>query len=260
MNQTRPTPLVTTTDRSNVRTLHLGAAPAHPLSLPMIHAISDVLDAAANDPDTNVVILSGKGHIFCAGHDLKEIARNRTQPDHGEAFLTELFTACADMMQKLATFPKPTIAMVDGIATAAGLQMMASCDMAFVSPNASFCLPGVNNGGFCTTPAVGVSRSIGRKHLMELLLSGEVKDADWAMNAGLVNRVYSSETLTQEVQAFAATLANRNAAPISAGKTAVLTQLDMALDQAYAHATPVMVSHFMDAGRLAAEAKSKFKG
>jgi enoyl-CoA hydratase/carnithine racemase len=225
----------------------------------MIRAISDALDAAARDTSINVVILYGAGKIFCAGHDLKEIARNRTSPDHGEAFLTDLFKDCADMMQKLASFPKPTIAMVDGIATAAGLQMMASCDLAFVSDKAGFCLPGVNNGGFCTTPAVGVCRSINRKHLMELLLSGETKDSGWALNAGLVNRVIPSDVLGQETVDFATTLAGRNAGPISAGKTAVLNQLDMPLDQAYAHATPVMVSHFMDAGRLAAEAKSKFK-
>lgn len=251
--------LVTTTIQNHVATLHLGAAPAHPLSAPMIQAISDALDAAAADPNTNVVILYGQGKIFCAGHDLKEIARNRTNPDHGEQFLTDLFEACADMMQKLATFPKPTIAMVDGIATAAGLQLMASCDLAFASPNAGFCLPGVNNGGFCTTPAVGVSRTIMRKHLMELLLSGETKDANWAINAGLISRVIPSETLEQETQTFAAKLASRNAGPISLGKTAVIEQLDMALDAAYAHATPVMVSHFMDAGRLSSEAKSKFK-
>jgi len=260
MNQMKSHPFVTTTDAQNVRTLHLGAAPAHPLSAPMIHAIGDALDAAANDVTINVVILYGAGKIFCAGHDLKEIAHNRTNPDHGEAFLTDLFDACADMMQKLAAFPKPTIAMVDGIATAAGLQMMASCDLAFVSDKAGFCLPGVNNGGFCTTPAVGVSRTVGRKHLMELLLSGETKDSDWAMNAGLVNRIIPSDVLEQETMNFATTLASRNAGPISAGKTAVLSQLDMPLHQAYAHVTPVMVGHFMDASRLAAEAKSKFKG
>jgi enoyl-CoA hydratase/carnithine racemase len=253
-------PLVTTTTQDHVTTLHLGAAPAHPLSAPMIHAISKALDQAAADPDTNVVVLYGQGKIFCAGHDLKEIARNRSNPDHGEQFLTDLFNACADMMQKLASFPKPTIAMVDGIATAAGLQMMASCDLAFASENAGFCLPGVNNGGFCTTPAVGVSRTIVRKHLMELLLSGETKTADWALATGLISRIIPAKTLEQETQNFAKMLASRNAAPISAGKTAVLEQLDMALDAAYAHATPVMVSHFMDAGRLAAEKESKFKG
>lgn len=260
MNQLAPPSLVNTTDTDGVRTLTMGAAPAHPLSLPMITAIHAALHDAATDTDVNVVILSGPGHIFCAGHDLKEINRHRDTLDNGEAFLHDLFTACGDMMQTLAAFPKPTIAMVDGIATAAGLQMMASCDLVFASPRAQFCLPGVNNGGFCTTPAVGVSRSVGQKHLMELLLSGENKSADWGLNAGLVNRVIPSETLGQETLAFATNLARRNAGPISAGKAAVQAQQDLPLDQAYALATPVMVGHFLDPGRLAAEKNSKFKG
>jgi len=260
MNKMQPAPLVRPIDQDKVRWLHLGATPAHPLSLPMIRALSAALDDAAQDDAVHVVVILGEGHIFCAGHDLKEIARHRADADQGHAFLTELFTACADMMLKLARFPKPTIAVVEGIATAAGLQLMASCDLAFASDRAGFCLPGVNNGGFCTTPAVGVSRSIGRKPLMELLLSGEVKDSHWAKDVGLINRLYPTADIAEETQSFAAILASRNAGPISAGKTAVLQQLDMPLDAAYAHATPVMVSHFMDAGRLAAETQSKFKG
>jgi enoyl-CoA hydratase/carnithine racemase len=260
MNQMQSSPLVDATDAVGVRTLTLGAAPAHPLSLAMIQSIHTQLHDAAGDPDVNVVILSAPGHIFCAGHDLKEINRHRAADDHGEAFLHELFDACAQMMQTLATFAKPTIAVVDGIATAAGLQMVASCDLAFASPRAQFCLPGVNNGGFCTTPAVGVSRSIGHKHLMELLLSGENKSADWALNAGLINEVIASDTLYEHAHAFAIKLATRNAGPISAGKAALHAHRDLPLDQAYALATPVMVSHFMDKGRLAAEKTSKFKG
>lgn len=260
MNQMQSPPLVDCTDASGVRTLTLGAAPAHPLSLPMIQAIHAALNDAATGLEVNVIVLSAPGHIFCAGHDLKEINRNRDADDHGEAFLTELFEACGDMMQTLAAFPKPTIAMVDGIATAAGLQMMAACDLVFASPRAQFCLPGVNNGGFCTTPATGVSRSIGQKHLMDLLLTGENKSSDWALNAGLINRVVASELLEQETRAVATKLASRNAAPISAGKAAIQAQRDLPLDQAYALTTPVMVSHFMDPGRLAAEKTSKFKG
>lgn len=259
MNQMQTTDLIEATDSDQVRTLTLGAPPAHPLSLPMIRALHCALDAAAAEPDINVVILSGPGHIFCAGHDLKEINRNRTTPDHGEAFLTTLFETCAQMMQTLAAFPKPIIAVVDGIATAAGLQLIASCDLAFASPQARLCLPGINNGGFCTTPAVGVSRSIGQKHLMELMLSGENQSAEWAMNAGLINRIIPSDSLYAETQKFAVKLATRNAGPIRAGKAAVQAQRALPLDQAYALATPVMVSHFMDPGRLAIEQKSKFK-
>ena len=259
MNQMQSLPLVDVDDADGVRTLTLGAAPAHPLSLAMITAIHAELHLAAENPGVNVLILSAPGHIFCAGHDLKEINRHRDAPDHGEAFLVELFEACADMMLALATFSKPTIAMVDGIATAAGLQMVASCDLAFASPRAQFRLPGVNNGGFCTTPAVAVSRCIGQKHLMDLLLSGENKSADWALNAGLVSRVIASDTLDQETRAFATTLASRNAGPIAAGKAVLHAHRDLPLKDAYALATPVMVSHFMDKGRLAAEKTSKFK-
>ncbi|MGA0925166.1 MAG: enoyl-CoA hydratase-related protein, partial [Lutimaribacter sp.] len=140
-------PLVAADLDDGVLTLTLGRAPAHPLSLALIEALHSALDAAAENPQARVMVLSGPGHIFCAGHDLKEIAAHRQDPDQGHAFLTQLFDACAQMMQRLASLPQPTIAMVDGIATAAGLQMAASCDLVFASDRASFCLPGVNNGG-----------------------------------------------------------------------------------------------------------------
>lgn len=258
MNRISPTDLVATDRVDGVETLTLGAAPAHPLSSKMIAALHAALDRAAACPDTRVIVLDGPGHIFCAGHDLKEIKRHRADADLGQAFLTELFEDCARMMVRLATFPKPTIAMVDGIAIAAGLQLAVSCDLVFASTRAQFCLPGVKNGGFCTTPAVGVSRSIGRKHLMELLLSGEVMDTDWALRAGLVNRVVDPEALAAETHAFAARLASRNPGPVAAGKSAVVEQFDLPLAEAYAKATPVMVSHFMDQGRLDLEKTSPF--
>jgi enoyl-CoA hydratase/carnithine racemase len=254
MNQMQSPDPVTCDVTDGVATLTLGGGVAHALSLGMIKALHGLLDDLASDPSARVVLLSGPGHIFCAGHDLKEIARHRADADQGHAYLTELFDACAGMMIALATFPKPTIAMVDGIATAAGLQLVASCDLAFASPRATVCLPGVTNGGFCTTPAVAVSRSVGPKHLMDLTLSGTPKSADWAMAAGLFNRVIASETLTAETLAFATTLATRNPGPIAAGKAALQQHRDLSLRDAYALATPVMIDHFMDPGRLAIEA------
>ena len=251
-------PLVAADLDDGVLTLTLGRAPAHPLSLALIEALHGALDAAAENPQARVVVLSGPGHIFCAGHDLKEIAAHRQDPDQGHAFLTQLFDACAQMMQRLASLPQPTIAMVDGIATAAGLQMAASCDLVFASDRASFCLPGVNNGGFCTTPIVGVSRAISRRHVMELALSGQAMDAQWALQAGLINRIFTSNALGKETIEFAKTLASRNPGPIAAGKAALDAHLGLPLDQAYAMATPVMIGHFMDEGRLAAEHDSKF--
>jgi enoyl-CoA hydratase/carnithine racemase len=254
MNQMHQDPLVTSTVTAGVRRIVLGRPPAHPLSSQMIAALHAEMDAAADDAETRVLVIDGPGHIFCAGHDLKEIARHRADDDKGHAFLTDLFQACARMMLRLANFPKPTIAMVDGIATAAGLQLAASCDMVFASDRATFCLPGVRNGGFCTTPAVAVSRAVGRKHIMELTLSAEAMDTDWALRAGLVNRVFAPDALERETLAFAETLATRNPGPIAAGKQALQTHLELPLEQAYELATEVMIAHFMDKGRLAAEA------
>ena len=253
MNQMPQEPLVTGSVTQGVRRITLGRMPAHPLSSAMIAALHEALDAAADDPDTRVLVIEGPGHIFCAGHDLKEIARRRADDDKGHAFLTDLFGACARMMLRLANHPKPTIAMVDGIATAAGLQLAASCDMVFASDRATFCLPGVRNGGFCTTPAVAVSRAVTYRHVMELALSGEALDAGWALRAGLVTRVLAPEALEATVMEFAATLASRNPGPIRAGKAALKAHMELPLEQAYEMATEVMIGHFMDEGRLAAE-------
>ena len=257
MNQMQPEPLVTRSVDDGVCRIVLGRPPAHPLSLAMITALHEALDIAADDPETRVVLIDGPGHIFCAGHDLKEIARHRADDDKGHGFLTQLFQACARMMLRLARHPKPTLAMVDGIATAAGLQLAASCDLVFASDRATFCLPGVKNGGFCTTPAVGVSRAVARKHVMELALSAEPMDIDWALRAGLVNRAFAAESLEKETLAFARLLATRNPGPIVAGKQALDAHLDLPLDRAYDLATAVMIDHFMDEGRLAAEAEGR---
>ncbi len=231
---------------------------AHALSLAMIRALHDVINNAVADPDIRVIVIEGPGHIFCAGHDLKEIALHRADDDGGEAYLNTLFDACADLMQAIALCAKPTIACVEGIATAAGLQLVAACDLAFAAEAATFCLPGVRNGGFCTTPAVAVSRAVGQKALMELLLSGEDRGADWALRVGLVNEVLPMGALAARVETFARTLASRNPGPIRDGKACTLAGRDLPLDQAYAQATRVMVGHFMDQGRLIAEAKSPF--
>ncbi|MEO0936919.1 MAG: enoyl-CoA hydratase-related protein [Pseudomonadota bacterium] len=255
MNQMQSPPLVGEALDAGVLTLTLGADPAHPLSRAMIDALDAALVRAEDNPDVRVVLIHGAGRIFCAGHDLKEMARHRSDADGGTAFLTGLFEACSAMMLRLAHMPKPTIAASTGIATAAGLQLMASCDMAIAGPDATFCLPGVKNGGFCTTPAVAVSRAIGQKALMELMLTGEALDADWALRTGLITRI-AADPLA-EAQARAATLATRNPGPIAAGKAALHAHLETSLEEAYAIATPVMVGHFLDEGRLKAEAEDR---
>ena len=236
--------------------LTLAQGPAHALSRAHIAALHDALSEAAVNPGVRAIILHGPGRIFCAGHDLKEIARRRADADKGRAYLTDLFEACSAMMVTLAQMPQPTIAVAEGIATAAGLQLLASCALAIGGPQATVCLPGVRNGGFCTTPAVAVSRVVGPRALAELALTGENRDAQWALRAGLFNQIVP-EPLSV-AQDMARLLATRNAATLQAGWRAVRAQADLPLAQAYAAATPVMVSHFMDPGRLQAEAESQF--
>jgi enoyl-CoA hydratase/carnithine racemase len=259
MNQMTNPDLVSPSLSDGVLTLSLGNGKAHPLSAPMIAALHQAMDAANANPDARVIVIHGPGHIFCAGHDLKEIARHRTDADNGRAYLTKLFEDCAAMMQAITFSAKPTIAMVDGIATAAGLQLVAACDLAFASEIATFCLPGVINGGFCTTPGVAVSRAVGRKYLMELLLSGVAKDADWALRAGLVNEVLPAADLAEHVSNFARLLATRNPGPIASGKTCTARHLDLSLPEAYAAATDTMIGHFMDPDRIAYEKSSRWR-
>lgn len=254
------TELLTQSLTDGVLTLTLGNGRAHALSHGMINALRTAIMVADADSDTRVIVIEGPGHIFCAGHDLKEIASHRADPDHGRAYLAALFEDCSTMMQALTNCRKPTIAMVDGIATAAGLQLVAACDLAYASDRATFCLPGVNNGGFCTTPAVAVSRAIGRKHMMELLLSGETRDAAWGLRTGVVNEVLGQNALRDHTYAFARKLATRNPGPISDGKTCTIAHLDQDLATAYAMATETMIGHFMDPGRLEHEGRSQFSG
>ena len=258
MNQMHSPDLVTETLENGVLTLTLGNGKAHALSSAMIGALQSAISRAHENAQARVILIEGPGHIFCAGHDLKEIARHRADPDGGEAYLRQLFEDCAAMMQAVHFSRLPTIAMVDGIATAAGLQLVAACDLAFASHNATFCLPGVNNGGFCTTPAVAVSRAVGRKHLMELLLSGENKSAEWGLRAGLVNEVTDPVELAPRTRAFAERLATRNPAPIADGKTVTFRHLEMDLPSAYAVATETMIGHFLDPGRLDYEKDSRW--
>lgn len=253
MNSIDRDELVTEHLEQGILTLTLGKPPAHALSMGMIRSLHRALDRAAENPEVRVVLLYGPGRIFCAGHDMKEMARSRRAEDDGKALLTELFQACSKMMQRLAQLPKPTIAVVEGIATAAGLQLVASCDLAFAAPSASFCLPGVQNGGFCSTPAVAVARSVSRKHVMEMALSGERFDSDWALSAGLINRIFAEEKLMPETQDFARTLASRHAPAVFAGKAALLQQIELPLDQAYELATEAMLGHILDPARAAAD-------
>ncbi len=239
-------PILLTARDGKVLTVTFNAPPAHPLSSPMIDLLHATIDAASRDPGVNVIVLASTGRVFCAGHDLKEMRRHRRDDaDGGRAYFTDLFSRCSALMKAIVRSPKPVIAMVDGLATAAGCQIVASADLAFVSDRATFCTPGVNLGGFCSTPMVAVSRSLAPKHAMEMALSGDTLDAATAREYGLVNRVMPADELPGFVRDWAARLASRAPGAIARGKRAMQDERDMGLDAAYDHAGEVMVGHFL---------------
>lgn len=231
-----------------VLTLTLANPPANALSMALIGELHAALDAAAADPAVRVVVIAADGHIFSGGHDLKEIAAHRaTDADGGRAWATGLFEACAALMLAIARSPRPVIAAVDGIATAGGCQLVAACDLAVASERARFCTPGVNNGGFCTTPHVALVRAIGRRHALEMALTGDMFSAGDALRFGLVNRVFAVEGFAAQAQAYAAHIASKSADAIAQGKPAFFTQAEMSLEDAYRFATPVMVDGMLSA-------------
>jgi len=232
-------PYVTRQEAGGVVTLTLNRGERfNPLSSAMIAALNGALEAVAQDTCARVVVLAGAGRGFCAGHDLKELRAHATE----QAFQRKLFADCSRMMMKLTEIPQPTIARVHGIATAAGCQLVSMCDLAVASQEAKFALPGVNIGVFCSTPAVGVARNIGRKRTMEMLLTGELFDAHAALNFGLVNRVVPGDALDEEVRKFTKTILARSPEVIAAGKRTFYEQLEQPLAGAYALASESMAS------------------
>jgi enoyl-CoA hydratase/carnithine racemase len=208
----------------------------NPLSSAMIAAIEAELDAVGRDPSARVVVLAGAGRGFCAGHDLKEM---RAHADD-KAWQARLFADCSRMMTKLTELPQPVIARVHGIATAAGCQLVSMCDLAVAAEEARFALPGINMGLFCSTPAVGVARNVGRKRAMELLLTGELFDARTALAWGLVNRVVSAPALDAEIAKLTAVIVSRSRRVIATGKRTFYEQIEKPLADAYAIAGETM--------------------
>ncbi|HEX5817473.1 MAG TPA: enoyl-CoA hydratase [Gemmatimonadales bacterium] len=240
------TPYVLRRDDGPVATLTLNRGERfNPLSLAMIEALSEEVDRLATDRDVRVVVLAAAGRGFCAGHDLKEMRANAGS----EAWQRRLFDECSAMMLGLTRIPQPVIARVHGIATAAGCQLVSMCDLAVASETASFALPGVNIGVFCSTPAVGVARNIGRKRVMEMLLTGQPVDARTALEWGLVNRVVPAEQLDAEVARFAGLIASRSSAAVAIGKRTFYAQVGAGLDTAYETAGEAMACNmsFADA-------------
>ena len=236
-------PLVTRQRAGGVVTLTLNRGERfNPLSSEMIAAIEAELDAVGRDEAARVVVLAGAGRGFCAGHDLKEM---RAHADD-EAWQRRLFADCSRMMMKLTELPIPVMARVHGVATAAGCQLVSMCDLAVASEEARFALPGVNIGLFCSTPAVGVARNVGRKRAMELLLTGELFDARTALSWGLVNRVVPAASLDAEVARLTDVIVARSRPVIAAGKRTFYRQIEQPMPSAYATAGETMACGMLE--------------
>ena len=216
------------------------------LSLTMLNCLQEALADCSTDTATKVVILAANGPGFCAGHDLKEMTEERSKPDRGRAFFTTTMQKCSAVMQAIISCPKPVIASVQGIATAAGCQLVASCDLAVASTDARFSTPGVHIGLFCSTPMVALSRNVSRKQAMEMLLTGEMLSAQQALEWGLVNRVCAPEGLAAATIAFARMIADKPASTVKIGKEAFYKQLEMPLAEAYDYAAAVMVENMLN--------------
>jgi enoyl-CoA hydratase/carnithine racemase len=225
--------------------LTFASPPANALSLALMAALQDAFDRARDDGAVRVIVLAAGGKLFSAGHDLKEMTARRTDADRGRAFFAQTMTACSTLMQTIVNHPRPVIAEVDGAAFAAGCQLVASCDLAIASHEATFCTPGVNIGLFCSTPMVALSRNVSRKQAMEMLLTGEKIDAATAREFGLVNRVVPREYLNQIVTKYAQTIASKSPLTLKIGKEAFYRQAEMPLADAYDYASQVMVENMM---------------
>lgn len=216
------------------------------LRLSLIRELAAALDALANDASIAVIVLTSNGTVFCSGHDLKEMTAHRTDADGGRAFFAETMTSCARMMQAIVNSPKPVIAAVQGLATAAGCQLVASCDLAVAAHEARFATPGVQIGLFCSSPMVALSRNVARKHAMEMLLTGEAISAGDAAKYGLINRAVPASEVLGEALGFARAIASKSKATVAFGKAAFYRQLEMPLEEAYSYAAGIMVMNMMD--------------
>jgi enoyl-CoA hydratase/carnithine racemase len=215
------------------------------LSEAMLAALGDTLTGIAQDDTVRVVVLAANGPAFSAGHDLKELYRHRSDDDAGRAYFEQIMSACSTMMQKVVTLPQPVIAAVQATATAAGCQLVASCDLAVASRTAKFGTSGINVGLFCSTPMVALSRNVARKAAMEMLLTGEMISAEHAQRIGLVNRVVDAGTERGEALKLAETIAAKSSRAIRLGKAAFYRQLELPLAEAYKHTADVMVENLL---------------
>lgn len=215
------------------------------LSDAMLEELQRAFAALAQDRDIRVVVLSGAGKAFCAGHDLKEMQAGRQAEDGGAAYFADLFTRCARVMEAIRTLPQPVIAQPHGIATAAGCQLVATCDLAIAATGTRFGVNGVNIGLFCSTPMVALSRNIPRKQAFEMLTTGAFIDTDRAIELGLINRAVPEDQLQAATEELAATLASKLSSAVRIGKEAFYRQIEMPVSEAYAYTGQVMVENMM---------------
>lgn len=216
------------------------------LSDEMIAALHAAFDEIAADRTVRAVILSGAGKAFCAGHDLKQMTQGRQADDGGRAYFKDLFDRCAAMMARIQSLPQPVIAQVHGIATAAGCQLVATCDLAVAAQGTRFGVNGVNIGLFCSTPMVALSRNIPRKHAFEMLTTGKFIEAERAAELGLINHAVPHDTLATETRALADQIAGKLASAVKIGKEAFYAQVQMPVADAYAYTGDVMVENMLD--------------
>jgi enoyl-CoA hydratase/carnithine racemase len=215
------------------------------LSEAMLAALGAAFAKAATDPAVRVIVLAANGPAFCAGHDLKEMTAGRAEADQGRAYFTKVMASCAGVMQAIVHCPKPVIAEVTGIATAAGCQLVASCDLALAADTAQFSTPGVHIGLFCSTPMVALSRNVADKFAMEMLLTGDMTPASRAAEIGLINRATAPEALRETTMAMARKIASKSSMTLATGKRAYYAQRDMGLAEAYDYASAVMVDNML---------------
>ncbi len=215
------------------------------LSEAMLAELGAAFAKAGADASVRVIILAANGPAFCAGHDLKEMTAGRAGPDGGKAYFTKVMTLCCGVMQAIVNCPKPVIAEVTGIATAAGCQLVASCDLAIAADTAQFSTPGVHIGLFCSTPMVALSRNVNNKHAMEMLLTGDMTPASRAAEIGLINHSVSAEELHDATKEMAQKIAAKSSMTLATGKRAFYAQREMPLTEAYDYTSQVMVENML---------------
>ncbi len=215
------------------------------LSEAMLAELGAAIAAAGSDGFVRVIILAANGPAFCAGHDLKEMTAGRAGADRGQAYFTKVMAQCSGVMQGIVNCPKPVIAEVTGVATAAGAQLVASCDLAIAADTAQFSTPGVHIGLFCSTPMVALSRNVAAKHAMEMLLTGDMTSASRAAEIGLINRAVAPEALQDATMEMARKIASKSSMTLATGKRAFYVQREMSLPEAYDFASGVMVENML---------------